>query len=915
MTFLDEIADRLIESHGHDLKECAVVLPSKRSSLFLKKALSKRISGTFWAPLTFNFTELISRYNQDIILDKTSLSFELFEVYNGLTGDNSESFDQFYKWGEILLSDFNDIDLYQLEAAEVFQDLRNIQALESWDTDTHTELQKRYMSFWKGLAPLYDEFNKHLQIKGFNYTGAVYKKVARQLNESGIEESEFQSLYFCGLNALSPCEIDIIRSFKNNMSTEVIWDLDQHYIENPYHEAGHFYRTITKKFPELQGGEIRNHLNTPNKNITIYEGSSSIAQTKIAAQILEEILPGSAHENCAVVLPEPSLLLPLIHELPMAVQTANVTMGFPINKTEVHSLIIHLISLQENTIKYENNKNDIFHFKPFQRFIKHPILRGLFQKELEVLDTEIREGNKVFIEGSDLHKVTLYKDMPTLFKRWKNLSTEPVNAILLLLDYLHPRLEKDYDRNKINLQSLSVLKEALLKLGQIVAQYPYISRVSTFKRVFNNVVNNHELSFYGEPLSGLQIMGLLESRALDFDNLIVLSLNEGVIPRGIYDTSILPYDLKKHHGIPSTREKDAVMSNHFFRLLQRARNVHLIYSPLTDRFGSGEKSRFLLQLEEELKDANISYRQFKTPLGSKPDDNTVQKDQLFYDLLEKQLVEKGLSASALNKFIRCPLDFYYTYICGIREDENVKEDIEDNSMGIIVHNILEDLYEPFIGQQLNATVLRNNLKNVAALTESRFKLHLNQKKLLGINYLSKEIAITQVEKVIMSDISDLESGSSIEILGTEQKVKSSFPYQLGSKKIQVNVNGTIDRVDCRNGIIRLIDYKTGSVNEASVKPLDLTTEVTATNGISLQLAFYSYIYGKLDPDVEINSWVIAVKNNKQLLYHGRIKNSISFGVEFRTSFEKYLSKIIDRMTDSEVELVHNPESKYCQVCL
>jgi hypothetical protein len=407
----------------------------------------------------------------------------------------------------------------------------------------------------------------------------------------------------------------------------------------------------------------------------------------------------------------------------------------------------------------------------------------------------------------------------------------------------------------------------------------------------------------------------LESRALDFENLIVLSVNEGVIPRGIHDTSILPYDLKRHHGIPGTREKDAVMSNHFFRLLQRARNVHLIYSPLTDRFGSGEKSRFLLQLEEELKDVKISYRKFKTPLGSKPNDNTVQKDKLFYDLLENYFLGKGLSVSALNKFIRCPLDFYYTYICGIREDENVQEDIEDSSMGIIVHNILEDLYKPFIDQQLNASTLRNSLKNISELTEDRFKLRLNQKKLLGINYLSKEIAITQIEKVIMSDIRDLESGSTIELLGTELRLNTPFPYQMGSRKIQINLNGTIDRVDCRNGIIRLIDYKTGNVNETSVNPLDLTAEASATNSISLQLAFYSYIYGKLNPDAEINSWIVAVKNSKQLHYHGRIKNSTSSGVEFRTSFELYLSNIIDDMTNPAVELAHNHDSKYCQVCL
>ena len=915
MTFLDELAERLINSHGADLKDCAVILPSKRSSLYLKKALSRKIKGTFWAPLTLNFTDLISRYASDDLMDSTSLSFELYEAHKELAGQHAESFDQFYKWGEILLSDFNQIDLYQLEASEVFKDLQNIQELESWSMETHTELQKKYLSFWKGLAPLYYTFNKHLQSKGLTYSGSAYKRVAEQLRESGVTESEFNAIYFCGLNALSPCEIDIINSFKKSMKTEVIWDVDQHYISNPNHEAGHFYRSIIRHNSNLKADNIPDNLDSTDTTITIYESSSTISQAKIAAQILEERPQNNNPESFAIILPDPSMLLPLVHEMPSAVNSANVTMGFPINKTEIFSLLTHVINFQENSKKYETQRKNIFiHHKPFQRFIKHPVLRYLFGEELDRMDYKIRKENKVFIQESDLSDLSIYRSIPTLFQTWTNLSNQPVESLLALIDFLEPRLGEDSGRNKINLQSISQLREVLTKLGQTFCRYPYVEKMSTFKRVFNNICNNHELAFYGEPLSGIQIMGLLESRALDFEELIILSVNEGILPRGRQDNSILPFDLKRHHKLPASKEKDAVLSNHFFRLLQRAKNIHLVYSPLTDRFGSGEKSRFLLQLEEELHKVKISSKKFKTFLAKKPKQDAVRKNAEYIKLLENYFTNNGLSISGINRFITCPLDFYYTYICGIRDDDQVQEEIEDSSMGTIVHGVLEDIYKPFIDQELRAAFLRKSLERVEDLTEQKFKTLLNQKNLYGINYLSKEMAILQIEKVLRADIEDLENGEEIKLLGVELDFSEKLKYNWNGNTIDIKLTGKIDRVDTKNGIVRLIDYKTGTFDNKKLKSLDLNDSFQNASNLELQLAFYAFVYGRSHPNKTITSWIVALKGNKKLYNQGSVKNLPYFGNDFHQAFDSFLKSIIDEMTNEEIDLIHDESSKYCQIC-
>jgi CRISPR/Cas system-associated exonuclease Cas4 (RecB family) len=912
-SFLDEIADLLIKNHGNDFEKTAVILPSKRSALFLKKALASRIKETFWAPTTFNFTELISLHHNEIILDKTTLSFELYQVYMKLEGNQAETFDQFYKWGEILLTDFNEIDLYQLDAKEVFKDLKNIHELESWNTEVYTEMQERYLGFWRKLAPLYFAFRDHLEKKGFSYTGATYKAVAKELKLNGIGKSEFSHVYFCGLNALSPSEISIIKSYQRSIETELIWDLDNHYANHPVHEAGHFYRTLKESHPELTKGKIPSNLDVANKKITIYQAPSNVAQAKITAQILHEISPIISYEKCAVVLPDSALLLPVLQDLPSSIEAVNVTMGFPLEKTELFSLLESILKLQENIQKYQTGDSVNFHYIPFLRLIKHPILRQLCQEEVDAIDSAIRKRNKVFINHEDIKNMSFYTEHPNLFKKWSNLGSEPIQLILDFLDYLQPMLKQHITQNEINLHAINVTKEALSKLLPILSNYPYIQNLSTFKKIFKNACSNHQLSFFGEPLSGLQIMGLLETRALDFENLIILSLNENILPRAKHDNSILPYDLKKFHALPGSKERDAVMANHFFRLIQRAQNVHLVYAPISDGFGAGEKSRFLLQLKEELKQAQIGNRRFKIPLGTRVPNNQVTKNDLFYSELEEYLSNKGLSVSALNKFIRCPLDFYYTYVCGLRDEKDVEEEIEDSSMGQIVHKVLEEIYNPFINQNLDCEFLKNQRSEVRKMTEYHFIKHLNQNELHGMNYLSKEIAITQIEKVLTSDINDLESGSTIQLLGTEEVVTIPFEYSYNNKTIAIKLNGTIDRIDKKNGVIRVIDYKTGSVSADGVKSLNLS-DINEKSNKSLQLAYYCYLFGELNPNQAVTSWIMAVKGSKQLYFQGKIDGLETHGPDFRNSFKNTLIGLLDQIYDPNRILEHNNESNYCQVC-
>jgi ATP-dependent helicase/nuclease subunit B len=919
MNFLDEVAEQLIENHGSDLKDIAVILPSKRASLFLKKSIAARLKTTFWAPQTINFSELVNQYQDEVILDKTSLSFELYEVYKLQEGKNAETFDQFYKWGEILLSDFNDIDLYLLDAKDVFRDLRNIQQLESWDTENHTDMQKKYLGFWAKLAPLYYSFKDHLKQKGYTYSGAVYKNVALQLKLNGINKNEYKQIYFCGLNGISPSEIDIIKTFQKNMPTQIIWDLDAHYVDNPFHEAGHFYRKIKNSHEELNGNKPPSNLDVSTKNITIYESPSNVGQAKIASQILENIAPINSHEKCALVLPDASMLIPVIEELPQSLEQANVTMGFPLDKTEIYSLINHVFNLQDNIQKNQSGSQINFHHMPFLRIIKHPILRSLYREELEAIDIEIKRNNKVFIHNNDLEKLGIYKSCPLLFNKWENFHSTPFEAILSLIKFLKPSLTADSSANKINLEALHGISESVLKLKHVLSIYQYITKLSTFKRVFSSALKSYEMSFYGEPLSGLQIMGLLETRSLDFENLILLSMNEGVVPKGKHDSSILPYDLKRYHDLPGTHERDAVMANHFFRLIQRAKNVHLIYAPVSDGFGPGEKSRFLLQLEQEFELGTIDYKRFATPIGSTPDQLSVEKNALYFNELENYMVNKGLSVSAINKFIRCPLDFYYSYICGLKEDDSVEEDIEDSTMGSLIHEVLEDIYEPFIDSYLTEESLKLELKRVRNLVETKFSKKLNQKNLNGHNYISKEIAITQVEKVLQLDIKEIKAGVKILLLGTEKEIKTEFTHDFNGKLIQIKLSGNVDRIDERNGEIRVIDYKTGGVSKDSVPKLNLEAGLDGYNfsqktSKSLQLAYYSYIYGKSHPEKKVTSWIFAIRNTKEITFQGVIKGGDSWGEEFRTNFEQALDHIISNISDPNSSLQHSSTSDYCRVC-
>lgn len=917
-TFLDELAEELIEIHGSALKDVTVVLPSKRASLFLKKNLAKRLKTTFWAPQTLTFTDLVESYLEETILDTTSVAFELYEVYRSSRPENKETFDQFYKWGELLLSDFNQVDLYLIDPNLIFQDLRNIKELESWGGEQLTELQLRYLEFWNQLRDLYQELQIHLRKKGITYNGAAYRKVA-QLLPVFEEQHAFQHIWFAGLNALSNSELQMIDHFVSKGLGTVRWDMDEFYATDPLREAGFFYRRAVQKNPAIASKVLPKNFQNHCELITLYPAGSTIGQVKIAAQLLQELAPIIHHEKCAVVLPDPALLTALKNELPLEIETANVTMGYPVEKSELFSLFNHALQLQNNIRKNKKAyRHENFHYQAFLRFIKHPLLHSFFDKEFEAIEHEIHRLNKVYLSGKEFDSADhkhWFAPISMWFSHWKNFEEDGVAALQQLINFLKDQLMNDPNDQSTNLELLYHIQVAVNRLRNILGQYPFVTEANTFQRLFHNFVRNNPAAFFGEPLSGLQIMGLLETRALDFEHVIVLSVNEGILPTAKPDHSILPYDLKRHHDLPGTFEKDAVLAYHFYRLIQRSKTVHLLHAPQSDDFGSGEKSRYLLQLQQEFDSTKITTRKFEHRIAESSSSIALKKDKQYYEQLDFYLTQKGLSISALNKYVRCPMDFYYAYICGLTEEDAVEEEVEASTMGSIVHLVLETIYESFENKQLLPQELQQWKPKIPELVETAFSENLGSHTLYGKNYLSREMAILQVKNVIEHDLKELEEGHQIRILGIEKELKHCLEIECNGNVKKILLTGLVDRIDERNGVVRVIDYKTGNVNPQKLK-FFLEKGFRPDDDKAAQLAFYAWLYRKTHhTQKEIQSTILAVRNKKNLINKGSTSlGKDAYGLTFEDQFENLLRNQLLELYSEEKEITHRQGAKYCKVC-
>ena len=903
-----------LKEKGLKLEDLNFILPSKRSGVFLKHQLSTLLEHPAFSPQILSIEEFIEELSGLHTLPNTELLFRLYKTYKSLTKDaDQESFESFSRWAHILLQDFNEIDRYLIPQEHIFDYLNAIKELNHWSVNAEqTNLIKNHLKFWKRLKEYYLSFTENLLETKQGYQGLIYREASENL-EPYIENNGTKKHIFLGFNALNASESRIIQGLLQNDLAHIYWDIDKTFIDDTIHDAGLFSRAHKSNWNYFKNHPfnwVTSHYNA-QKNIQIIGIPKLVGQAKYIGQLLEDI--SKTNENLssvAVVLGEENLLIPVLNSIPKAITKLNVTMGLPLRFVPLASFFELLFSV------HKNNPNN-FYYKDVIGILSHPSVYALFEGESRnvssVIVEHIQKNNLVYITVGDLKKhVDSHTELiDLLFKPWKDNSEIALKNCSNLIFKMKANFDANKKSNHLELEYLYRFNILFNQLSELNNNYKYLNSIATLHTIYKELLSLETLDFKGEPLEGLQIMGMLESRVLDFETVIISSVNEGILPSGKTNNSFIPFDVKVENNLPTYKEKDAVYTYHFYRLLQRAKNVYILYNTEIDILKGGEKSRFITQLEIEgihkIKHTIVSP---EVPIIEKQL-KQIPKSSLVIEKL-KELSFKGFSPSSLTNYIRNPIDFYFEKILGIKEFEDVEENIAANTLGSVIHNTLEDFYKPLEGAFLTIEHLKKFKNQIKATVTKHFKdLYNDGDFSKGKNLIIFEIAQRYISNFINLEIKSLKDGDQIKILAIE--VDETIDIKIEGLDFPIKLKGKVDRIDQFNGTTRVVDYKSGKVEQNKVELVnweDLITDYDKYSK-SFQILCYAYMmHQKNRIELPIEAGIISFKNlNEGFLKFGKKESSHSrtkdqlITKETLHDFERELKKLILEICNSDIDFI------------
>ncbi len=911
------IKNVLIDLKSKDLnfEELHFILPSRRAGIFLKHQLSSLLHQPIFSPQILSIEEFVEELSGLKSIPNSELLFKLYETYKSLTKSSEvEPFELFSKWAQILLQDFNEIDRYLVDHKKIFEYLSAIKELDHWSIEEQqTDLIKTHLKFWKKLKDYYLDFTDKLLASKQGYQGLIYREAANNL-EIYIENYPNRKHMFLGFNALNESESTIIQGLLQNDLASIYWDIDRVFVEDNIHDAGLFIRQHKdewKFFKKNPFNWLTSHY-SEGKNVEAIGVPKLIGQAKYIGQILDQLrLKDEKLSNVAVVLGEESLLAPVLNSIPKSIAHVNVTMGLPLK-------YVPLASLFELLFTTHKNNPEKFYYKNVIDIISHPSIYGLFETASGNSSSDIagyiQKNNLVYIAHSEIKQIatdSISNLIDLLFKSWEDYpKTALVNCskiILRLKEYL--TLNKSF--NTLELEYLYRFNILFNQLSELNSKYDYLDTVNALYGIYKELLSLETLDFKGEPLEGLQIMGMLESRVLDFETVIISSVNEGVLPSGKTNNSFIPFDVKIENGLPTFKEKDAVYTYHFYRLLQRAKNIYILYNTEIDALKGGEKSRFITQLEIEgihnIKHSTVSP---EVPVTEKNLEQILKTDAVLMKL--KLLSSKGFSPSSLTNYIRNPIDFYYEKVLDIEEFENVEESIAANTLGSVIHDTLEDFYKPLENRFLNQVHLNDCKSKIKATVTKHFKkLYKEGDFTKGKNLIIFEIAQRYILNFIETEIESLDNGNEIKIIAIE--TEENVELKIDGLDFPIKLNGKVDRIDQFNGVTRVIDYKSGKVDQNKVEIVnweDMTTDYDKYSK-SFQVLCYAYMmHQKSKIQLPIEAGIISFKNlNSGFLKFGKKDTQYSrtkhqmITDDTLANFESELKKLILEICDPKVDFI------------
>jgi ATP-dependent helicase/nuclease subunit B len=931
-SFIQQCSKELAQRHP-DGKDYCIVIPSKRAKKYFMESLAQAYQKPVFLPKIQTMEEFVNSNTPGAKIDKTRQLFSLFQIVRKNAKYSEITFEEFMTWGPMLLDDFDEINRYLLNPDEVFKNLLSIKELESWNLDGPNELseqQQRFLGFWNELPEFYHRFTALINAEEKATQGLALKFLATETQDQ-ISTNDFH--YFIGFNALSKGELMIIKKLINRNQATLWFDADRYYYDNIIHEAGMFLRKNLSFLQIKESPFIQNTLSSKAIDIQIVACAQVTGQVKLAAT---ELAKKSQEElnNTVVLLADEALIVPLMKNIPESVETANITIGLPLKQTALKSLIDLVFTIQENKRRF---KTDSAYYKDLMALYQHPLISSWLdlssQNAINIWEKNTIQFNRVFQSikeqnfNPDLNEIT-----QILFHPWSKDYLLAIDQFKKLCKVLLIKLKDGFDLEK---QQVLSFEEALITLDALAKEGLPDMELSTFKMFFNQHWTKKSIAFHGNPTKGLQIMGLLESRMLNFKHVIVLGMNEGNLPATNPIESIIPMDLRSALGLPTAREKQGLFAHHFYRLLHQAETVMISYSLSSEALNSSEPSRYITQLEMELARTNPNckinkgYYYTSLPELSDFDSAIVAKGSQINVLLENYF-KKHISASAIAKYLNCPLDFYYRYLAEFGEEETVEEELEMSSMGKIIHDTLETLYTPFaeidkLGNKVipapQAILVRdveNMKKEAPRILKERFLAYIdNDPKLMasGKNWLTHQVALEFVFNMLTNDIAYIEAAQApVFIHRLEARLLASMPIEIKGDTKTINWVGYIDRIDRIGNQYRIVDYKSGKVSDDDVIYKGKETIVDSFKGCkhALQLAVYAYLFEanyNFSPEV-LGIYAIQRKNNAFFPLKLVDKTPDAFIQEFQA----LMSSVVEEIFDPSEAFRHNAKAKYCNYC-
>jgi ATP-dependent helicase/nuclease subunit B len=935
--FLYQVAEHLEQNYKENPDGLCIVLPNKRGALFLKAHLAKVYNRTIWSPTIISAEDFITELSGLQNLEDVELICRLYESYKLIYGEKAEPFDSFAKWGNLILQDFNEIDRYLADANALYKNLREIKEIENWSLaqEELSEFQSNYIHFMSNLGSMYEHFTGELLKNNEGYQGLAYREAAKNFSGSDYPK-RFSRLIFCGFNALNAAETKIFSGLCQSGKAEILWDADKYYLDNPVQEAGLFLRRNFKTFPHTN---FTGEYFKGEKNIDVIAVPKQMGQSQTVSNLVNNLLDrGESLDSIAIVLANEKLLWPVLKMLPDRVEFVNITMEYPIRYTAPYNFIDLILKIQLAYEKQNRSQKHIY-YQDLLNVLRHPFFTEYAQmirlKKANTVINRILDKNYAFITEKLMQELfgDEHEKINHLFVPWKDAkeATECINGFLKQVKEFH--LSSDLNNYKsIELEYLEVLIKNFNRVDQFVNEYKYFDSLRSFKILFNQIVGSCSAAFIGEPLRGLQIMGVLETRTLDFRNLIFVSVNEGVLPSGKSQNSFIPNDLKRYFGLPLYGDKDAIYAYHFYRLLQRAENVFITYDTETDTFGKGEKSRFVSQLQLELAayNSNIKVKE-SIALSSSADIKTpsaitVKKDE---SVLEKILNKatsnaefSGLSPSSLISYKDCSLKFFFRYGAGLKETIELEESAEANTFGSILHEALEALYLPYVGKPVGLNDIKEIKGKIASAVESKFLNYFSKSEAFqGKNVLQQSVLKVYVEKLVDSDAAFIRSltKDQLNIVALEKELESSLMVGVNGIQKEIFIKGKADRIDRVGNTLRVIDYKS-SIQSGDKFAFSGFEELFSDKRYNkmLQLFLYAWLLykNKTARPEELKPCIVPFKRfEREPKYIMRDKSPLIFTDELLTEFESHLNDFIFGMLDEKNAFLQVEDAEICEYCV